>query len=46
MKDLDRSGYEVDICVVGNKAAGFFSAVGGNVVAQLEMLAMSPMRLI
>ena len=33
---------EVDICVIGNKAANFFSSVGGNVVASVTDLGDEP----
>ncbi len=42
MKTWTDQGIEVDICVVGNKAAGFFSAVGGNVVAAVRDVGDEP----
>tara|TARA_A100001015_G_scaffold134667_1_gene149442 strand:+ start:394 stop:1254 length:861 start_codon:yes stop_codon:yes gene_type:complete len=33
---------EVDICVIGNKAANFFSSVGGNVVASVTDMGDEP----
>ena len=42
MKAWTDQGIEVDICVVGNKAAGFFSAVGGNVVAAVKDVGDEP----
>ena len=30
----ENSGKEVDLCVIGSKASGFFGAVGGNIVGQ------------
>ncbi|MAJ80682.1 MAG: F0F1 ATP synthase subunit gamma [Porticoccaceae bacterium] len=33
---------EVDICVIGNKAASFFSSVGGNVVASVTDMGDEP----
>ena len=42
MKTWTDQGVEVDICVVGNKAAGFFSAVGGNVVAAVKDIGDEP----
>jgi F-type H+-transporting ATPase subunit gamma len=43
MKDWSDQGVEVDICVVGNKAAGFFSTVGGNVVAAIKDVGDEPL---
>ncbi|MFQ3222908.1 MAG: F-type H+-transporting ATPase subunit gamma [Porticoccaceae bacterium] len=42
MKSWSDQDVEVDICVVGNKAAGFFSAVGGNVVAAVKDVGDEP----
>ena len=42
MKSWSDQDVEVDICVVGNKAAGFFSAVGGNVVAAVKDIGDEP----
>ena len=42
MKAWSDQGVEVDICVVGNKAAGFFAAVGGNVVAAVKDVGDEP----
>ncbi|MEZ7858806.1 MAG: F-type H+-transporting ATPase subunit gamma [Parasphingorhabdus sp.] len=42
MKSWSDQDIEVDICVVGNKAAGFFSAVGGNVVAAVKDVGDEP----
>jgi F-type H+-transporting ATPase subunit gamma len=42
MKSWSDQDVEVDICVVGNKAAGFFSAVGGNVVAVVKDIGDEP----
>ena len=42
MKSWSDQDIEVDICVVGNKAAGFFSAVGGNVVAAVKDIGDEP----
>jgi F-type H+-transporting ATPase subunit gamma len=42
MKDWDDQGAEVDLCVVGTKAAGFFQSVGGNIVAALRDLGEEP----
>ena len=42
IKSWSDQDVEVDICVVGNKAAGFFSAVGGNVVAAVKDIGDEP----
>jgi len=42
MKSWSDQDVEVDICVVGNKAAGFFNAVGGNVVAAVKDIGDEP----
>tara|TARA_B110000046_G_scaffold141835_1_gene148627 strand:- start:25888 stop:26748 length:861 start_codon:yes stop_codon:yes gene_type:complete len=42
MKDWSDQDVQVDICVVGNKAAGFFAAVGGNVVAAVKDVGDEP----
>lgn len=42
MKAWSDQDVEVDICVVGNKAAGFFGAVGGNIVAAVKDLGDEP----
>jgi len=42
MKGWSDQDVEVDICVVGNKAAGFFDAVGGNVVAAVKDVGDEP----
>jgi F-type H+-transporting ATPase subunit gamma len=42
MKDWDDQGADVDLCVVGTKAAGFFQSVGGNIVAALRDLGEEP----
>jgi len=42
IKSWSDQDVEVDICVVGNKAAGFFSAVGGNVVAAVKDVGDEP----
>ena len=42
MKAWSDQGVEVDICVVGNKAAAFFGAVGGNIVAAVKDVGDEP----
>jgi F-type H+-transporting ATPase subunit gamma len=43
MKEWSDQGVQVDICVVGNKAASFFGAVGGNVVAAIKDVGDEPL---
>lgn len=42
MKEWHEKKIEIDICTIGNKAAGFFSRMGGNVVAQVANLGDAP----
>jgi len=42
IKDWTDQDIEVDICVVGNKAASFFGSVGGNVVSAVKDLGDEP----
>ena len=42
MKQWHEQGVEIDICVVGNKAASFFNSFGGNVVAAMNHLGDTP----
>ena len=42
IKAWSDQGVEVDICVVGNKAASFFGSVGGNVVAAVKDVGDEP----
>jgi len=42
MQALEQDGVEVDICVVGAKAGGFFNSYGGNVVAAARDLGEDP----
>ena len=42
MKDWSDKGVTNDLCVVGNKAAGFFGAFGGNIVATVKDLGDAP----
>jgi len=42
MKDWSDKGVSNDLCVVGNKAAGFFGSFGGNIVATVKDLGDAP----
>ena len=42
MKAWSDKGVEVDLCIVGQKAAGFFKRFGGNIVAQTTQLGDAP----
>ena len=42
MKDCSDKGVSNDLCVVGNKAAGFFGSFGGNIVATVKDLGDAP----
>ena len=42
MKDWSDKGVSNDLCVVGNKAAGFFGGFGGNIVANVKDLGDAP----
>jgi F-type H+-transporting ATPase subunit gamma len=42
MKTWQQEGKEIDLCLIGNKAAGFFARVGGNVVGQSAHLGDVP----
>ncbi|MEJ2591381.1 MAG: F0F1 ATP synthase subunit gamma [Candidatus Thiodiazotropha sp.] len=42
MKQYRDDGVEVDFCTIGNKALGFFSRFGGNVVSQATHLGDAP----
>lgn len=42
MKEWHDKNVEIDVCTIGSKAAGFFSRMGGNVVAQATHLGDSP----
>ncbi len=42
MKEWDDKDIEIDICVVGAKAAAFFNSYGGNVVAAVRDLGENP----
>ena len=42
MKDWSDKGIPNDLCVIGNKAAGFFGNFGGNVVATVKDLGDAP----
>ncbi|WP_461520317.1 F0F1 ATP synthase subunit gamma [Porticoccus sp.] len=42
MKRWSDDGVEIDLCVLGNKAAGFFGSLGGNIVATVRDLGDEP----
>ena len=42
MKDLQDSGVDIELCLVGAKAGGFFGSVGGNVTATVKDLGEEP----
>ncbi|MGA9609449.1 MAG: F0F1 ATP synthase subunit gamma [Rouxiella badensis] len=42
MKGLNEQGVEVDLALIGSKAASFFGSVGGNVVAQVTGMGDNP----
>lgn len=42
MKDWSDKGVSNDLCVIGNKAAGFFGGFGGNIVATVKDLGDAP----
>ncbi len=42
MKEWDSKGVEIDLSVIGNKAAGFFSRFNANIVAQLTQIGDMP----
>lgn len=42
MREWDAQGRSVKICTIGNKAAGFFSRVGGDLVGQITHLGDTP----
>lgn len=42
MKGWDDQDVEIDLCLVGGKAAGFFNSYGGNIVAAIRDLGEEP----
>ncbi len=42
MKEWHDQRLEIDLCTIGNKAGGFFSRLGGNIVARTEHLGDRP----
>lgn len=42
MREWREQGVEVDLCLVGNKALGFFKRLGGNVVSKVTHLGDQP----
>jgi F-type H+-transporting ATPase subunit gamma len=43
MKEWDEAGIEVDLCLIGAKAAAFFGSFGGNVVAATRDIGEEPL---
>ncbi|MDC0410993.1 F0F1 ATP synthase subunit gamma [Luminiphilus sp.] len=42
MKDLQGSGVDIELCLIGAKAGGFFASVGGTVTATVKDLGEEP----
>jgi len=42
MKEWDKQGKEIDICVIGSKAQGFFNRIGGNIVGSTTHIGDEP----
>ena len=42
MKEWEDAGKEIDLCVIGTKAVGFFSRIGGKIVGQATHLGDQP----
>jgi F-type H+-transporting ATPase subunit gamma len=42
MKEWEDKGVEVDLCVIGTKAASFFGSLGGRIVAALKQIGDAP----
>ncbi len=42
MKEWHEKDIEIDVCVIGSKASGFFKRIGGNVVSHAEHLGDEP----
>lgn len=42
MKEWDEKGIEVDLSIIGSKAAAFFKSVGGNIVSEATQLGDEP----
>ncbi len=42
MREQRDAGHEIDLCVIGNKALGFFKRMGGNIIAQTSHLGDTP----
>lgn len=42
MKKWEKEGKEIDICVIGSKASGFFNRVGGRIVGQATHIGDQP----
>ncbi len=42
IRDLQQSGKEIDLCIIGRKGQVFFRRIGGNVVASIDNLGDKP----
>ncbi|NKI18282.1 F0F1 ATP synthase subunit gamma [Spongiibacter sp. KMU-166] len=42
MKEWSDKGVDVDLCLIGGKAAGFFNSFGGNIVASVRDMGEAP----
>lgn len=42
LRSWDQEGKEVELCIIGNKAAGFFARVGGRIVGQVTHIGDVP----
>lgn len=42
MKEWDKQGKEIDICVIGSKAQGYFNRIGGNIVGSAAHIGDEP----
>ena len=42
MREWDKQGKEIDICVIGSKAQGFFNRIGGNIVGSTAHIGDEP----
>ena len=42
MKEWEDKGVQVDLCVIGSKAASFFGSLGGRIVAALKQIGDAP----
>src|SRR5210317_1181136 len=42
MRDWEADNVDIDVCAIGNKAIGFFSRMGGNIVSEKSQLGDNP----